>query len=185
MNSQNYRNAPDAPGEGPNSFAETLSSLRVSPQFEARCEQAALHAYAIEKLRRERERRGFFAISIHSYLDRLAHYADVKVESVLLWAGVQDLQATLDHAKVLGNLLRTIGFAVEEAKSLVRVSFGEQQGLRILPARKPVFRGEGVELNELQRTNEALDEIEQGYATEVRNDLDGILDLVAYEFNHQ
>ena len=168
-------------GSPPTELEEIFARLKVSPEFEKRCENAARLAYSISRLRRERERRGFFPISVESYIGRLASYAEVTLESVLAWVEVPALHLEVETIPGIGRLLRVIGFSLNEAAALLRVSFGEQRGQRFLPARI-AYRGGEIEATELERAQIALDEMEGGYSSTEREHLNSILNVLRDEY---
>lgn len=168
----------------PGWMAEALERLRPSPSFERKCEEVALLGYSIEKLRRERDQRGFLPISLGAYLKRLAQYARIDLAPVLEWAEVSYLPLTLEGAPKLAYLLKLLGFARDESLALIRVSFGEELGYYMLPPRIAYHGGVG-EPTDLQRCELALEEVEQRYTAEARHNLTKLLSVIQSEFERE
>ena len=182
MNEMKDCQAEDIPRDVSQLVLESLAPLRASPDFEKRCEDAALLAFSIEKLRRARELRSFFPIEIAQYFQRLAQYADVRLNSVLEWAGIRDLRPAAEEISGIARLMQTVGFSLEEAIIFLRVSVGAENGRTFLPSRV-AFHGEDGPSDEIAGTCLALDEMEADYSPALKKELDDLLALLRAEYS--
>src|ERR1035438_4513779 len=95
---------------------EVMESAKGSPGFRERCENAALLALDIAKMRDERERIGFVALPFQAYLEGLGKIAGVSLAPILVWFDISDLAAApASAATTFAGLTRELGISAREA----------------------------------------------------------------------
>jgi len=101
----------------------------VSPAFQQRCREAGELAFALAKLRKERQRVDFVPLALASYFEELGRVAGVALLPVLAWLGISDFTLSGETSiKALSKLAKVVGLSRREALVLLRISFVEQQG---------------------------------------------------------
>jgi len=107
-----------------------LESSRASPEFMARCQEAAMVALAIAKMRRERSRaRRFVDLSLESYMGGVARLSGADLMAVLNWLKVPGLgNLGLETVRGAMRLCKEIGMSLREVLAHVRIGFAEAQG---------------------------------------------------------
>ena len=87
---------------------DAIAVAGASPEFEARCRQAAVRGHRTRSLRAERERTGFLRMSFVDYLTTLARRLGIEAGDMLRGFGIGDL-ATVEEARLAGRLAKKIG----------------------------------------------------------------------------
>ncbi len=127
----------------PEWLKEALAQGRTTAEFRERCEDAALTARSMVKLRLEREKLGFVPLTFAVYVQGLAKLAGVAVDSVLKFYQVSGLEVWED-LRWLARLARDLGFSRNEASALLRIWRVEGSDLAPFPmmvaARRPGFQ---------------------------------------------
>ena len=148
--------------EQPTWLRLALESSRASPEFVARCQEAAMVALAIAKMRRERSRaRRFVDLSLESYIGGVAKLSGADLQGVLTWLKVPGLgNLGLETVRGAMRLCKEIGMSLREVLAHVRIGFAEAQGFGpfslVVARRGPGDRG-------LEYCETALAEVETGY----------------------
>lgn len=101
----------------------------VSPVFQQKCREAGEVAFALAKLRKERQRIHFVPLSLTSYFKELGRVAGVALLPVLAWLGITDLALSTDASiRGIARLAKAVGLSLREALVHLRISFAEQEG---------------------------------------------------------
>lgn len=130
-------------------------SVQVSPEFQHRCEVAAIEAMGIAKLRYERERIGFLALSFAAYITALAQSAKVSLDASLQLLGLKDLSTvTLDSIPMLARLASDLGMSFRQTLVHLRVSVAEREGFTT--ARLQLARRSQSPVGSLEQCERAL-----------------------------
>lgn len=150
--------------EPPRWLHVALDGSNASPQFLQKCEQAALIAHALGKMRREHSKAKYFVdLPLPSYVEGIARLASADLAPVLSWLGVPDL-AHLDSSTIRGavRLCKEMGMTFREMLAHVRIGFAETQGFgpfSLVLAR----RGQANRLGGLEYYEEVLTNLERDY----------------------
>ena len=157
----------------PDWLQDALQTSRVPTEFRQRCEEAAMLAFDIARMRAEKERLRFAFVPISEWVRGLAEMASVSLEPVLSWLGIPNLdEATAGSAGPLARLAREIGFGSREIRDLLRLSFAVASGYASVPL---LARRVDAPSSELDACEAALDEIEPRYTDDLRSELGAIL----------
>jgi len=137
----------------------------VSEAFVDRCRRSAQVALSLAKLRKERERIGFVSLSLADYLQGIAKTAQVSLDPILEWLGIDNLvRPTPVSARGFARLAQELGMGLREVLLHVRVALAQEVGappIAILSAR---YRAGGVRLSEADECEASLRQIEHGYS---------------------
>ena len=157
----------------PDWLQDALQTSRVPTEFRQRCEEAAMLAFDIARMRVEKERLRFAFVPIGEWVRGLAEMASVSLKPVLSWFGIADLdEATPGSAGPLTRLAREIGFGPRESRDLLRLSFAVASGYASTPL---LARRFDAPASELDACEAALDEIEARYTDHLQSELGAIL----------
>jgi hypothetical protein len=165
---------PDGESSGPAQwFTEVMRATLPEPSaeeaFRARCDEAAVVAHSIARLRRERQRVGFVPLPLAEYIHGLVKLASVPLGPVFSWLGVTDLTfAEPGSARGAARLAREIGMSLREALTHLRIGLAAQAGAAPVPLLVARHRSAGRRRTPLEECEEVLEQIEVGY------DLDGL-----------
>jgi hypothetical protein len=168
------------------------AALRVSPEFEERCVNAALVAFSIAKMRDERDKlrkqaqdtgnSSFIGIPVEKYVQGLGHFARVHTDSVLESVGIaRSGPIELANAARWAKLVQHLRMTLSEVKTLVRIGFANRLGYPIEMAaarRSNALREAQPDEDAMENYQRAADEIESDYPPELRQELAGILNVI-------
>jgi hypothetical protein len=168
----------------PEGVQKALDDNRASPEFMARCREAALAAYDISRLRQVREETGFLCAPFHEYLRELARRLDLSLERITRSLAIEDM-ATLDRPGIrpLARLGQELGLARVEVRALLRTSLAV--ATEHAPAQPlPLNRAPDQEpLPALDACNRFLAQIESHYQPAEQARLRMIYDEVDAQFD--
>jgi hypothetical protein len=105
----------------------------VSPEFHARCQQAAAAALAQARMRAEHERGGdhFTPAALSDYLRDLAQSAQVSLAPLLARWDLPELgQPKAGTAHAIGQLAKSVGLSLQETVAHLWIGFAQQCGLQ-------------------------------------------------------
>jgi hypothetical protein len=116
----------------PEWLEQVLVKGETSLEFRRRCEDAALVALSIVKLRRERERLGFVPLPFAEYLTGLAKLASVALDPVLAF---YDLAALPQWEQLASwaRIARDLGFPGNQAGALLKIWRVEESDMAPFP----------------------------------------------------
>lgn len=156
-------------------LSEVMASAKVTPGFRQRCENAALLALDIAKMRAEKERVGFVALPFRDYVEGLGKLAGVPLAPILSWFGIADLGASSASVAVgFAGLASEVGITVREAYNMMRVTVAVQHDEA--PALQMAARRLAgmVPRDPLEECEAVLREIEARYPGKIRAELNAI-----------
>lgn len=137
----------------------------VSEQFRARAREAAEIAYTLSKLRSERKKIGFVAMSIGAYVQGIAKVANLSLSPTLRWLGISNLcHPDPQSARGFARLGLELGLSLSELLTHIRVAIAGLVGdfpITLLIARRR--RAGAMGRTDLQACISVLEEIEAKY----------------------
>ncbi|SRR6266567_1858424 len=158
-----------------------LAECAAPARFGQRWKEAALVAYSVKKLRRERESAGFMALPVANYVESLAKLATVDLREVLTWAAVSDLrELTLETIAPMIHLLQKLGVGLREALILVRIGMADAAGFDTISAMAK--RSGDRRENELETCEAELLEVESQYPRDLYMRVRQVLSRAAEAF---
>ena len=164
-------------------LVQVMDSAKVSPGFRERCENAALLALDIAKMRDEKQRVGFVALSFRAYLEGLGKIAGVSLAPILVWFGIPDLEAVpASAAAALAGLTRELDISAREAFALMRVSVAERLGVAPVPLLAARRRSGGPSVDPLEECERTLKQIESDYPAEVQGEITRMQSAIASRY---
>jgi hypothetical protein len=146
----------------------TVETEPGDKDFQKRCREAAFLAMSLSSLRKEKDRIGFVPLSLAAYLQGLFRVADVALQPILAWIGIEKL-SDLNSAQVarLARLARDIGIELREALIHLRIGFAEQLDGTPMPLLVARQRSSaGAKRSSLEECETVLGEIELEYDLE-------------------
>lgn len=157
----------------PEWLVEALEAVHTTNAVRERMLQAGSVAFAMARLRAERQRVGFVPLPFGEYLAGLAKIAGVAVTSVFDWAGIHDpMRPNAEAAARIGRLAHGLGFHLEELLLHLRVGVAE----RVAGAPLPMLAAHrGSAAATLPRECDlVLRQLETGWPAELRKEMDAI-----------
>ncbi len=161
---------------------EALDAARTSPDFMAKCRDAALAAHDISQLRHESEEMGFACTPFHDYVGDLARRRGLPLDRVMRWLDITNLEC-LDRAAIrpLARLGQDLGLSAREVCVLLRASLAVQAKYAALPL--PAHRGpDRATVTPLVACSLTLEEIEGHYPPALQDHLRMICREVEAQF---
>jgi hypothetical protein len=139
------------------SLLEGDAFAEPEPASGPRFREAAATAWALARLRRERQRTGFVPLGIGGYLKTLARAARIDLGPVLAACGVGD-PASQDPAAVrpLARLCRSLDMSVRETFVQLGLGLAEQLGVMPAPVWAARARGPAAPHDSLAESEQAL-----------------------------
>jgi len=174
--------------EAPDWLRETLRVASMPPELRERCEQAALRALDVARLRAARERTGFVAVPLPAWFRGLAQIGGVELAPLLEWFGVPDLsRPTPETAGPISRLAREVAFQLRETLALLRTTVAHSLGYTAIPLLAAAHRYGTIDApaaaDPVAAAEQTLAEVEALYDDEKRIVLRAILDAAKREYD--
>jgi len=147
----------------------------ISESFRLRCHQAVEEALIILKLRRERQRIGFLAVSLVDYLQGLIKVADIVPSQVpALLIDIANRLQTPEYLSSIGHLTKKIGMSLQETLAHLRIGFAAQHQLASMTLLVAHRQAGDPRRSQLENCEAVLSQIEAGYDARSLRDLRAI-----------
>lgn len=170
--------------EPPEWLEQTLAIGGTSPEFRRRCEDAALVALSIIKLRRERERLGFVPLPFAEYLTGLAKLAGVALDSVLALYELAAIPQWDDLAS-WARIALDLGFPGKQASALLKIWRVEESDLAPFPIIVAARRPASAAAEPLSECEQALEAIEQSALPDLLRELRMVDEAIRHAYEPQ
>lgn len=149
-----------------------LQGDQVSGVFGERCRRSADLAFAIAKLRHERERVGFVPLSLSDYIQGLTKVAGVSLTTVLEQFGIADLAwPHFGTSGAVARLALTLRIGLREILAHVRISYAGQQGFAAVPLLIAHYRSGSTWQSHLEECEAALSHVESEYSSDALQEI--------------
>lgn len=157
----------------PQWLIEALGTTHTTQSFRERMKAAGNTAYAMARMRVEKEKVGFVPLPLMEYLKGLASLAGVALEPVLTAAGIDGPASPVPKtAGLFGKLAHSLGMHLEELTIHLRIAVAEEAAGAPLPM-LAAQRG-GKLASHPKDCARVLDQIESRWPPELRTELAAI-----------
>ena len=170
--------------ETPPWLIEALESAQVTESLRERMRKAGGAAYAMARMRAEKEKVGFVPLPFAEYLDGLATLAGVSLAPVLASLGIANAgRPAVSNAGLIGRLAYTLGFGLEDLILNLRVGIAEEAVGAPLPM-LAAHRGASTSSHPRDCAR-FLDQIELRWPPDLRSEMDAIREAAASGFRER
>jgi hypothetical protein len=174
-----FRNDRQTTGEAPLELTALFSRMKLPAELESRCISASRAAYAVDRMRRERELHQISELPFDRYIHGLAGLAGVSLVEVQRSFGLPNWdRVTASTVSFLARIARLIGLPVADAEIFLRWTYlsrvNQEQSESILA----MPRGQHCRIP----LGEILDQKEAHYDERQQAELNDILQAIRAEY---
>lgn len=170
--------------QSPEWMVKMITETCGTQAVRTRMREAGAVAFALARMRSEKQNIGFVPLPFGEYLQGLAKLAGVAMDPVLRWAAIRDFTVfEAKEATGLGRLARTLGFAIEELFLSLRISVAEHAGGAPLPM-LAAHRGASGAVT-ISQCDRALHQLESSWPNELKTEADAFIEAAAMGYRQR